>query len=74
MLSESSIRKGWEAERENICKDLLAKKFSPKSIDRVADNFVESMVFAKIPCTTRTGVLAAAKQHERERLIYGPAI
>ncbi len=56
MLSDACIRAGWEAERENIHKDLLARKFNPRSIDRVADNFIESMVFAKLPCTTPTGL------------------
>ncbi len=62
MLS-ACLRAGWEAERESIRKDLIERKFNPRSVERVIDNFINSMVFAKLPCTTTRGIAASAREH-----------
>lgn len=66
MLSDASIRAGWETQREDIRKQLLSRGFNKNSLDRAATNFIESMVFAKIPCTKPEAIKAAAKQYVRE--------
>lgn len=67
-LSAEAIRRSWLAERDSMRGFLTEKKFNPQSADKFISNFIESMVFARIPCTSRGGILAAAKQHAKERL------
>lgn len=59
MLSDDCIRASWEAERESLFTYLVEKKFNPKHIPRVISNFISSMVYAKLPCTSEAGVKAA---------------
>lgn len=67
MLSEQAIRASWEAERESMRKFLLEeKKFNPKSVEKFIANFINTMVFAKLPCTSMPGFQAASKQYARE--------
>lgn len=60
MLSDQEIRASWEAERDSMHKWLITeKKFNPKSVDQFIDNYIESMVFAKLPCPSKAGIRAA---------------
>ena len=63
MLTETEIRAGWEAERDSI-RDFLVtqKKFNPKHVDKAVSNFIESAVFAKLPCQTERAVVAMFKE------------
>lgn len=69
-LSPGVIRAGWEAERPAIRQLLLERKFTPKAVDKAANNFIESAVFAGIVCTSRDSILAMfarfSNQYERE--------
>lgn len=70
MLSDSCIRAGWEAERDSMRQFLIKeKKFNPKSVERCIDNFIESAVFAKIPCQSEAGITAAWKRYKFENNI-----
>lgn len=64
-LSESVIRAGWEAMREDMRADLLSgkipgtgKRFNPNSVEKFIDNFINSAVFAQLPCTNEKAVIA----------------
>lgn len=67
MLSKSCLRAGWEAERESI-RDFLVKekKFNPRTVDKAVTNYIESVVFAGVPCKTKRGIEAAWRQYKRE--------
>ena len=68
-LSSGCIRASWEVYREEMREWLLTEqKFNPRSVDRVIDNFVETMVFARIPSKTGAGIIAACKQFQREQV------
>jgi hypothetical protein len=67
MLSDQAIRASWEAERESMREWLLKKKFNPNAVDKCINNFIESAVFAKLPCQSKAGVLAACGRYIRER-------
>ena len=58
-MSDACIRASWEAERENMRTFLSGKRFNPKYVDRVVSNFINSMVYAKIPCYSESGIKAA---------------
>ena len=69
MVSERAIRAGWEAERANIEKRMREEmKFNPKAIHKACDNFIDSMVFARIPCTTLKAIACACEIHQHEHL------
>ncbi len=60
MLSYREIRASWEAERDSMRHFLLTeKRFNPKSVERFLNTYIDSMVFAKLPCTTKQRVRAA---------------
>jgi hypothetical protein len=65
MLTELEIRASWEAERDEIRAFCVEKKFNRKSIERFIDNYINSMVFARIPCPSKRGVLAAFRKRAR---------
>lgn len=66
-LSDACIRASWEANRDAMQRFLLVeKKFNPKSIKKCIDNFIESMVFARIPSTTERGIHAAWETYKDE--------
>lgn len=68
MLSDQAIRESWEAERESMRKFLLEeKKFNPWSVDDFIENFIDSMVFAKLVCQSKNGLQAAFKRFRLER-------
>lgn len=67
-LSPEAIRSSWEAERASMRKFLLEKKrFNHKHVDRFIDTFIESMVFARLPCTSMDGILAAFAVRRKEK-------
>lgn len=67
-LSDAAIRAGWEAERVSMEKWLVEeKKFNPKHVKRMVDNYIDSMVLAKLPCPTRSGIEAACRTYILER-------
>lgn len=37
------------------------KRFNLKSVEKFINNYIDSMVFAKLPCTSKAGVRAAFK-------------
>lgn len=62
-LSEECIRASWEAERVGIREWCIKEKnFAPKRVDRFTNNFIDSMVYAGIPCGSRNGIVAAARR------------
>lgn len=66
-LSDRCIRASWEVERTAIRNFLLEKKrFNSHRVDKFIDTYIDSMVFAKLPCTSKAGVIAAARQYARE--------
>lgn len=68
-LSEQCIRASWEIHRDEMRVWLLTEqKFNPKSVDRFIDNFVETMVFARIPSKTGAGIIAAWVQFQKEQV------
>lgn len=68
MLSDRAIRESWEAERDSMRKFLLEeKRFNPKSVNKFIENFIDSMVFAKLVCPSQNGVRAAFQQFRREK-------
>ncbi len=68
VFADATIRASWIAEKESIRQFLIEqKKFNPKSVDKFIHNFVESMVFAKLPCQSRAGVRSAFQQFANER-------
>lgn len=64
MLTDAEIRASWEAEREELRKFCIEKKFNRKSIERFIDNYIESMVFAKLPCQSTAGIAAAWREYK----------
>lgn len=59
-LKDSVIRASWEAERHSMRKWLLKeKKFNPNAVEKFIDNYIDSMVFAKLPCGSEAGIKAA---------------
>lgn len=67
MLSTNVIRASWEACRSEIIDMLIhEKKFNPKTAPKAADNFIESMVFAKLPNTSAKGIEAAYREFAGE--------
>jgi hypothetical protein len=67
MLTESECLASWEPERENIENYIRTAGFTDKAIPKAADNFIKSMAFAGIPCTTQEGIRAAFIQYQRRR-------
>lgn len=67
-LSKDAIRASWESERESIRQHLLNREvpFNPKSVDKFIENFISSMVFANIPCTSEKGIAGAWKAFKTE--------
>jgi hypothetical protein len=66
-LNKEAIRASWEAERDSIRNYILTRKphpFNNTSADKFINNFIDSMVFADIPCTSHAGIAAAARQYE----------
>lgn len=67
MLTDACIRASWEVHRVSMRQFLLKeKKFNPKAVDRVIDNFINSMVFAKLPNESLDGIAAAWKVYKRQ--------
>lgn len=68
MLSDATIRASWIGEKAAIRQWLIEqKRFNPKSVDKFIETFIESMVFAKILCTSDGGMKAAFRQFATER-------
>lgn len=60
MLTEPVIRASWEVERAEIIRFLIdEKKFNPRAAPKAADNYIESMVCARLPNASRAGITAA---------------
>jgi hypothetical protein len=66
-LNKEAIRASWDVERDSIRNYILTRKphpFNNTSADKFINNFIDSMVFADIPCTSHAGIAAAARQYE----------
>ena len=66
MLNKDVIRAGWNAERQSIINHLIERKFNPKYVQKVASNFIDSMVFAGLPCTSEAAQRAMLREIEFE--------
>jgi hypothetical protein len=67
MLSDECIRAGWETQRASMREYLVKhRKFNPRTVDKVITNFIESAVFAKLPCAREESVKAMFARHAME--------
>ncbi len=64
MLNKDVIRAGWNSERQSIINHLVKREFNPKYVQKVANNFIDSMVFAGLLCNSEASHRAMFREWE----------